>query len=87
VKNKNMKFERHLDITRAENKEIETAGDAEIKIMRTVYFKKGDIKMTLTGGRDKMDCFSTGDNVKVIISNSQSELFKVEEQELEGLEE
>ena len=73
-----MKFERHLDITRAENKEIEIAGEAETKKMRTVFFKKGDIKMTLTGGIDKMDCFRTGDNVKVIISNSQTELFKGE---------
>ena len=82
-----MKFEKHLDITRAENKEIEIAGEEEIKKLRTVTFKKGDIKMTLTGERDKMDSFRTGDNVKVIIANSQTELFKGEEELEEELEE
>ena len=82
-----MKFERHLDIVRAVNTEVEIAGDDEIKKLRTVQFKKGDIKMTLTGERDKMDSFRTGDNVKVIISNSQTELFKEGEELEEEIEE
>lgn len=76
-----MKFEKHLDIARAENRDIDIAGEEEIKKMRIVQFKKGELKMTLTGERDMMEGFKTGDNVKVIISNSQTELFRSGEEE------
>ena len=78
-----MKFERHFEIKRAENRDIDIAGEDEIKKMRIVSFEKGEMKMTLKGERDKMEDFRTGDTVKVIIANSQTELFK----EQEGLEE
>ena len=81
MKKKKMKFEKHLDIARAENRDIDIAGEEEIKKMRIVQFKKGELKMTLTGERDMMEGFKTGDNVKVIISNSQTELFRSGEEE------
>ena len=77
-----MKFERHFEIKRAENRDIDIAGEDEIKKMRIVSFEKGEMKMTLKGERDKMEDFRTGDTVKVIIANSQTELFK-EQGELE----
>jgi hypothetical protein len=80
VKKKKMKFERHFEIKRAENRDIDIAGEDEIKKMRIVTFEKGEMKMTLKGERDHMEGFRTGDNVKVIIANSQTELFKIEEQ-------
>ena len=71
-----MRFEMHFEIKRAENRDIDIAGEDEIKKMRIVTFEKGEMKMTLKGERDHMEGFRTGDNVKVIIANSQTELFK-----------
>ena len=75
-----MRFEKHFEIKRAENRDIDIAGEDEIKKMRIVTFEKGEMKMTLKGERDHMEGFRTGDNVKVIIANSQTELFKGEEE-------
>ena len=75
-----MRFEKHFEIKRAENRDIDIAGEDEIKKMRIVTFEKGEMKMTLKGERDHMESFRTGDNVKVIIANSQTELFKGEEE-------
>ena len=84
---KNMRFEKHFEIKRAENRDIDIAGEDEIKKMRIVTFEKGEMKMTLKGERDHMEGFRTGDNVKVIIANSQTELFKGEEELGENIEE
>lgn len=75
-----MRFEKHFEIKRAENRDIDIAGEDEIKKMRIVTFEKGEMKMTLKGERDHMESFRTGDIVKVIIANSQTELFKGEEE-------
>ena len=82
-----MRFEKHFEIKRAENRDIDIAGEDEIKKMRIVTFEKGEMKMTLKGERDHMEGFRTGDNVKVIIANSQTELFKGEEELGENIEE
>ena len=79
-----MRFEKHFEIKRAENRDIDIAGEDEIKKMRIVTFEKGEMKMTLKGERDHMEGFRTGDNVKVIIANSQTELFK-EDPEVEEM--
>lgn len=76
-----MNFKRHLDIKKIENKEIDVAGEDELQKVRIVTLEKGNLKITLKGERDTIEGFKTGDTVGVKITNSQTELFKAEEEE------
>jgi len=73
-----MEFKRHFEIKRAEDREVDIAGEEETKKMRIVTLEKNDMKIILKGERDKIEGFRTGDNVEVRIKNSQTELFKEE---------
>ena len=75
-----MEFKRHFEIKKIENKDIDVAGEDETQKIRIVTLEKGDLKITLKGERDAIEGFRTGDNVEVKITNSQTELFKVEGQ-------
>lgn len=75
-----MNFRRHLEIKKIKEETIDTAGEDETQKIRTVTLEKGDLKITLKGERDTIEGFKTGDTVGVKITNSQTELFKAEEE-------
>ena len=75
-----MEFKRHFEIKKIENKDIGVAGEDETQKIRIVTLEKGELKITLKGEQDTIEGFRTGDNVEVKITNSQTELFKVEGQ-------
>ena len=79
-----MNFQRHLDVKKIENKEIDVDGEADIQKIRIVTLEKSDLKITLKGPRDAIEGFKTGDNVEVKITNSQTELFGEEGYKIEG---
>ena len=74
-----MNMKRHLEVKKIENKEVDIAGEDELQKIRIVTLEKGDLKITLKGERDTIEGFKTGDTVGVKITNSQTELFKAEE--------
>lgn len=79
-----MNFKRHFGIKKIEDKDIDVDGEDEMQKIRIVTLEKGDLKITLKGDRDMVEGFRTGDNVEVKITNSQTELFKAEEQRFDA---
>ena len=75
-----MNFKRHFTIKKIEDKDIDIAEEDELQKIRTVTFEKNEIKITLKGPRDMIEGFKTRDTVEVKITNSQTELFKAEEE-------
>ena len=75
-----MEFKKHFEIKRAENKDIDIAGEEGTQKTRIITLEKGDMKITLKGEQDKLLAFRTGDNVEVKITNTQTELFKAEKE-------
>ena len=76
-----MEFKRHFEVRKVEDRDVDIAGEEEIKKIRIVTLEKGEMKVTLKGERDTIEGFKSGDNVEVRITSTQTELFKEEEQE------